>query len=90
VVETAHGPDAVAVEDRRLAGVERVRFEPAAEGGVRVEVELDYRLKERTPATALVDLLFIRRAQQDALQRTVRRLVAEARLDADVRAGRVP
>jgi hypothetical protein len=73
-------------EDGRLTGRQTVRFEPSGDG-VAVAVELDYRLKERTPLTPLLDRFFVRRAVRDALVRTVRRFAAEARLDADLRAG---
>jgi hypothetical protein len=82
VVETAAGEDAVAVEDERLSGVQRVRFEPAGEGETRVTVELEYRLKQAHLFTPLVDALFVRRSLADALARTLRRYVAEREGDA--------
>jgi hypothetical protein len=57
------------VEDERLHGTQTVAFEPEGEQ-VRVSLTLEYRLKSANP---IVDLLFIRRALRDSLQRTVNR-----------------
>jgi hypothetical protein len=77
-------------EDAQLTGTQTIAFEPEA-GGATVVVRLafDYRIKERTPVTPLLDLFFVRRAVRDALTRTVNRFAAECRLDDDVRAGRI-
>jgi hypothetical protein len=64
------------VEDGKLEGTQRVEFEPGPES-VKITLSLDYRLKERTPVTPLVDLLFIRRALGDSLRRTLRRFSTE-------------
>jgi hypothetical protein len=58
------------VEDPRLRGEQSVRFE-VLEDGVAVTLELDYRLAQRDPLSGLVDVLFIRRALRDSLQRTL-------------------
>jgi hypothetical protein len=71
----------VEVEDPKITGVQRVRFAP---GGM--SLELEYRLKDRNP---LLDLLFVRRAQRDALQRTLNRFAIELRTDREIRAGRL-
>jgi hypothetical protein len=84
VVETAAGADTMAVEDPRLSGTQRVRFEPAGPGETRVTVELEYRLKERHLFTPLVDAFFVRRALAEALARTLRRYAAEREGDAGV------
>ena len=77
-------------EDVRLAGTQALTFEPDAEGAtVAVTLALDYRIKERTPITPLLDVFFVRRAVRDAVSRTVQRFAAECRLDADLRAGRM-
>lgn len=77
-------------EDVRLAGTQALTFEPDAEGAtVAVRLALDYRIKERTPITPLLDVFFVRRAVGDAVSRTVQRFAAECRLDADLRAGRM-
>jgi uncharacterized membrane protein len=73
-------------EDGRLTGTQEVRFREL-EDGVAVSVELDYRLKERTPITPLVDYFFVRRSVREALERTLRRFAAEARFDSDLRRG---
>jgi hypothetical protein len=75
-------------EDARLEGTQALTFEPEGDG-VRVRLALDYRIKERTVITPVLDRLFVRRAVRDALARTVRRFAAEARLEADLRAGRM-
>jgi hypothetical protein len=71
---------AVAVEDERIRATQRVRFTPH-EGGVAITLELDYELKDPRLRFAPVDLLFMRRPQRDALQRTLRRFAAELRAE---------
>jgi hypothetical protein len=71
------------VEDERLRGVQTVSFHPV-EGGVALALELDYALKQRNPLTPLVDLVFVRRAVGDALQRTATRWARERRGDAEL------
>ena len=66
----------LAVEDEKIHGTQQVTFTPTA-AGVTVALELRYQIKERTPAMAIVDLLFIRRPQREALQRTLRRFRTE-------------
>ena len=70
----------VAVEDGQLRGLQRVAFEPLADE-VRVVLALEYALKERT--FLLVDRLFVRRALQDSLRRTVTRFAHERRAELD-------
>ena len=45
--------------------------------GATVVLELEWRLKQQRPFMPLVDLLFIRRQQRDALMRTLRRFRTE-------------
>jgi len=71
------------VEDPRLRGTQEVRFTPLADG-TEVALQLDYRLKDRTPLTPLVDLLFIRRSLRDSLRRTLLRLARELKADAEL------
>ena len=71
------------VEDPRLRGVQEVRFEPLQDGTA-VALQLDYQLKDRTPLTPVVDLLFIRRSLRDSLRRTLTRLGRELDADADL------
>jgi hypothetical protein len=73
---------AVAVEDERIRGTQRVGFAPH-EGGVAITLELDYALKDARLNFAPLDLLFIRRPQREALERTLRRFAAELRADHD-------
>ena len=74
---TAGDGQDVAVEDERLTGVQSVRFAAAGDGRVAVQLELEYRLKRMFFGAQVVDWLFIRRAQRDSLQRTLRRFAIE-------------
>ena len=62
--------------DDRLAGTQRVSFEPQGEH-TRVMLEMEYRIHEPNALTPIVDLLFVRRAIRDALRRTVVRFARE-------------
>jgi len=84
VIERADGT----FEDERLEGTQSLTIEPDADGVV-VRLALEYRIKERTPITPLLDRFFVRRAVRDAAARTVQRFAAEARMEEDLRAGRV-
>jgi hypothetical protein len=70
----------LAVEDARLEGTQRVAFEPQGDE-VLVSLTLEYTLKERSVITPLLDLVFIRRALRDSLQRTLERFGHERRAD---------
>jgi hypothetical protein len=88
VIETvmAYEPragQALAVEDSRLRGTQRVAFRPGPET-VEVTLSLDYELKERTPVTWLVDALFVRRAIVASLRRTLDRFARERRGDMEL------
>ena len=48
------------------------------DGSTRVDIELDYTLTRGGPLAGMTDLLFIRRAQTDAIRRTLRRFATEA------------
>jgi uncharacterized membrane protein len=63
---------ATRIFEERLTGVQTASFE---EGGV--VLELEYELQKGGPLRAVVDALFIRRAQSEALQRTLMRLRRE-------------
>ncbi len=84
---TGHEPgvgQTVAVEDPKLRGVQRVQFEPLADGTA-VALALEYELKEPdNPLRPIVDLLFIRRALRDALRRTLIRFGRELEADAQL------
>lgn len=72
------------VEDPKLRGIQRVEFEPLADGTA-VALALEYDLKEpANPLRPIVDLLFIRRALRDALRRTLTRFARELQADAEL------
>ena len=64
---------ATRVFDERTIGIQTVLFTDES-----IAVELDYSLQKAGPVNRLVDVLFIRRAQRDALARTLRRFAIEA------------
>jgi uncharacterized membrane protein len=66
------------VLEERLTATQTVDFEPAEEGGTAVVLALDYKLVRKGPLAWLTDALFIRRAESDALLRTLRRFAIEA------------
>jgi hypothetical protein len=76
----ARSGQTLAVEDARLTGTQRVAFEPAGDE-VLVSLTLEYRLKQGGPLTPILDLLFIRRALRESLQRTVMRFSHERRAE---------
>ena len=78
-VVQARPPDLheVNVFEEKLDGTQRVTFTPEGDGTV-VELELDYTVSVGGPLRPLVDVLFIRRAQNDALARSLRRFATEA------------
>jgi uncharacterized membrane protein len=67
----------VAVLEEKLDGTQTVTFAPVDEA-TWVELELDYTVSVGGPFKPVVDALFIRRAQNDALARTLRRFRTEA------------
>ena len=77
------GGQTAEVEDERLTGTQTVAFEIAGEH-TRITLSLDYRLKDRNPLTPMVDLLFVRRALNDALRRTVVRFARERQADVEL------
>lgn len=81
-----HGPDrfATLVFEDALAGRQGVIVAPDGDG-TRVRLELEYTLTKYGPFNVAADLLFIRRAQRDALARTLRRFRVEAEEDAGLR-----
>ena len=69
------------VEDPRLAGTQTVAF-TAVDSGVGVTLSLDYRLKSGpAPLRPILDALFIGRAIQDSLRRTLVRFGRELEAD---------
>ena len=63
------------VEDERLDGTQRIRF-VEQEGGIAVQLALAYELKRGGFARPLIEL-FVRRALQDSLRRTLERFGTE-------------
>ena len=74
----------VEVEDPRITGTQTVTFTPRPEGTSRLDLVLDYRIKGANPLTPVVDVLFIRRAFNDALRRTLSRFRYELRADLEL------
>jgi ribosome-associated toxin RatA of RatAB toxin-antitoxin module len=66
------------VIEEKLAGTQTVTFAPEDQGATRVDLQLDYKVEVGGPLRPVVDALFIRRAQNDALARTLRRFATEA------------
>jgi hypothetical protein len=58
------------VDDDSITGRQSVRF-TALEDGVELQLSLEYRLKRRSPFSAVTDLLFIRRLMAASLARTL-------------------
>lgn len=69
------------VQDGQIHGLQTLRFESLDDGAVRISLELEYEIRQRSTFTPLVDLLFVRRAQTDSLRRTLVRFARE--LDAE-------
>lgn len=68
------------IEEEKLLGEQTIAFETEGEG-TRVTLRLEYALKQANPLSPLVDVLFIRRAQRESLQRTLARFARERRAD---------
>lgn len=68
---------ATQVLEEALTGTQTIRFEKE-DGGTFAELELDYELTKSGRLGRITDFLFIRRAQSDALRRTLRRFAIEA------------
>lgn len=64
------------VEDDSIRGRQSVAFSPG-EGSVRVSLTLEYEVRKRSVLTPVVDLLFIRGAQERSLSSTLARFGAE-------------
>jgi uncharacterized membrane protein len=67
----------VNVFEEKLDGTQTITFAPVDEA-TWVEFELEYTVSVGGPFRPIVDALFIRRAQNDALTRTLRRFRTEA------------
>jgi hypothetical protein len=68
------------VEDATMSGRQRVEFTPGPDH-VDVKLSLTYEIKDRKLITPVVDLLFVRRAMNDALRRTVTRFANERKAE---------
>jgi uncharacterized membrane protein len=68
----------VNVFEEKLDGTQRATFTPDDDGTTRVDLTLEYQVSVGGPLKPIVDVLFIRRAQNDALARTLRRFATEA------------
>ncbi len=77
----------VQVEDERITGTQIVTFAPLGEGKSRMALELTWQHKFPNVFTPLVDLLFVRRAFADALQRTLSRFSREVRVEEELSEG---
>jgi uncharacterized membrane protein len=75
---------ATRVFEEAFAGVQRISFAVAEDGRTRVELRLDYELTRPGPLRTIADVLFIRRALNQALQRTLARFAVEAAEEAAI------
>ena len=69
---------ATRVIEEALSGTQTVTFTVADDGRTRVELRLDYELAQGGVLRAVADVLFIRRALTQALNRTLARFATEA------------
>lgn len=72
------------IYEEALSGTQLVTFGVAEDGRTRVELRLDYTLTGGGPFKVVMDVLFIRRALSQALQRTLARFAAEAAEEASL------
>ena len=79
----ARAGQTLAVEDEKTRGTQTVAFEPGPEG-VEIVLELEYELKHANVFTPLTDVLFIRRAMRESLQRSLNRFAFELRGDREL------
>jgi uncharacterized membrane protein len=68
----------VNVFEEKLDGTQRVTFTAGEDDTTLVELTLEYNASVGGLLKPIVDVLFIRRAQNDALARTLRRFATEA------------
>ena len=79
----ARSGQTLAVEDEKLAGTQTVTFVPGPDG-VEVALELHYEIKNANVFTPLTDVLFIRRALRESLQRSLNRFARELQGDREL------
>lgn len=82
VVERGEANIVTEVFEDALEGRQTVTFEPLDNGRTDVRLELDYKLTKAGVLRQVTDVLFIRRALQDAMGRTLRRFAREAEEEA--------
>jgi uncharacterized membrane protein len=75
---------ATQVFEDALSGTQTITFARAEDGRTRVELRLDYTLSREGLLRAVADVLFIRRALNQALARTLARFAAEAAEEASL------
>jgi hypothetical protein len=77
------------VEDPTITATQTVSFAALEGERVRVQLELRYKLKERRlgPLTPVLDVLFIRPRQREALARTLARFARELAADREATSG---
>lgn len=68
----------VNVEDEQLRGSQTISFTPDGDE-VRIELAMNYEVKDRSPFAVLAGLLFIRRNIRESLRRTLIRFAHELR-----------
>ena len=84
VLASEHGRQLVTeVYEERCTGTPSVTFSPDEDGAL-VDIEYEYELEQGGPLRGVTDVLFIRRAQADALRRTLRRFATEAAEEAEL------
>jgi hypothetical protein len=74
----------LAVEDPRIRGTQTITFTPKPDGVSELRIELDYRVKNLNPVAATLTGLFVRRAFNDALRRTLSRFKRELAGDVEL------
>jgi hypothetical protein len=84
VTDSTPGGFSTMVFEDRLTGRQTFRA-IESEGGARVELSLEYTLTRYGPLGAVADVIFIRRALRDSLQRTIARFDVEAQDEAGLR-----
>ena len=77
------------VEDPTISGTQTISFAALDDERVRVTLELRYRLKDQKlgPLTPVMDVLFIRPRQREALARTLARFARELAADREAAVG---
>ena len=73
---------ATRVFEEAMSGTQLATFVQAEDGRTRVELRLDYDLTRTGPLRGIADVLFIRRALNQALNRTLARFATEAEEEA--------